>query len=125
MKEQHAPGHVGPGAERARVAPLSPERFALQVTIGQETHDKLRYAQALLGHAVAHGDVAQVLDRALDALIHKLEQCKFAACVRTRPGRRGRSANERYVPRPFGARPGSAMAGGRTKQHRRASEMRS
>ena len=95
---QHAPGHVDSPAPRARVAPLAPERFALQVTIGQETHDKLRYAQALLGHAVAHGDVAQVLDRALDALILRLEQRKFAACVRMRPGRRGRSANERYVP---------------------------
>ena len=89
---------VGTPGPSAKVAPLSPERFALQVTIGQETHDKLRYAQALLGHAVAHGDVAQVLDRALDALILELEQRKFAACVRMRPGKGRRSANERYVP---------------------------
>ena len=59
-----------------------PARFALQVTIAQATHDKLRYAQALLGHAVPSGDLAQVLDRALDALIAKLEQRRFARTAR-------------------------------------------
>ena len=33
-----------------RVKPLAPERFALQVTIGQATHEKLERAQALLRH---------------------------------------------------------------------------
>jgi len=87
-------------APRAKLAPLSPERFALQLTIEQATHDKLRYAQALLGHAIPSGDLAQVLDRALDALIHRLEQGRFAASGRTRPAaerspwplRAGRSA---------------------------------
>ncbi len=93
---EHAPGHVEPPAPRARVAPLSPERFALQMTIGQVTHDKLRRAQELLGHAVPSGDVAQVLDRALDALLAQLEKRKFAAT--SRPGPRRRSKNERHVP---------------------------
>ena len=70
-----------------RVTALAPERFALQLTVAQATHDKLRYAQALLGHAVPSGDIAQVLDRALDALIARLEQRKFAAPARTRPQR--------------------------------------
>jgi len=70
----------GPIAEpQPRVGPLSPGRFALQVTIGQATHDKLRYAQSLLGHSVPSGDVALVLDRALDALIDQLEKRKIAA----------------------------------------------
>jgi hypothetical protein len=112
---QHAPGHVvldvhkvplAPGnalppetpAPRRRLAPLSSGRFALQLTLAQETHDKLRYAQALLGHAVPSGDLAQVLDRALDALIARLEQRRFAAGPRSRP-RHGRAqANGRYVP---------------------------
>src|SRR5260221_13084558 len=63
----------------SRVAPLGPRRFALQVTIEQSTHDKLRYAQQLLGHQVPTGDIAKVLDRALDALISRLEKRKFAA----------------------------------------------
>jgi hypothetical protein len=52
---------------------VAPERYALQVTIGQRTHDKLRHAQALLGHSVPSGEVAEVFDRALDALIVRLE----------------------------------------------------
>jgi 5-methylcytosine-specific restriction endonuclease McrA len=79
------------------VAPLAPERFALQVTIDQGTHDKLRYAQALLSHALPSGDVAQVLDRALTALIVTLEKHKFAATPKPRP-RRHASARERHVP---------------------------
>jgi len=69
---------------RGRVAPLSAERFALQVTIEKDTHDKLRYAQALLSHQLPSGDIAQVVDRALDALIAQLEKQKFAATARPR-----------------------------------------
>src|SRR5262249_16870628 len=39
-----SPGTVAAPAPWPKVAPLSAERFALQVTIGQGTHDKLRYA---------------------------------------------------------------------------------
>jgi 5-methylcytosine-specific restriction endonuclease McrA len=95
---QTAPERIAPvpPAPRARLAPLSPGRFALQVTVDQETHDQLRYAQALLGHAVPNGDVAKVLQRALDSLIEKLEQKKFAKCARSCPRRS--HANGRYVP---------------------------
>jgi hypothetical protein len=54
--------------------PLSPGRFALQLTMSAETRDKLRRAEDLLGRAVVPGDLAAVLDRALDALIEKLER---------------------------------------------------
>jgi 5-methylcytosine-specific restriction endonuclease McrA len=78
---QHAPGHV----EDVRVGgAAAPERFLLQLTIGKGTRDKLRYAQALLSHAVPSGDVAQVLDRALDALIVELEKRKLGAGTRLR-----------------------------------------
>jgi 5-methylcytosine-specific restriction endonuclease McrA len=92
-----APSHE---TARSRVAPLSPGRFGLQFTVGQETHEKLRYAQALLGHAVPTGNLGQVLDRALDALIARLERRRFAATSRPRrPGRQRRdSANPRHVP---------------------------
>jgi len=65
---------------RQRIAPITAQRFALQVTIEQATHDKLRYAQDLLGQ----GDVAAVIDRALDALIGQLEKRKFAATDKPR-----------------------------------------
>ena len=107
--EQLAPERVGrhPGLSApARIeapaprplTPVAPERYALQLTIGQGTHDKLRHAQALLSHQVPSGEVAEVLDRALDALIARLERRKFAAT--TRPSRRPRraSANPRHIP---------------------------
>jgi hypothetical protein len=79
---RHAPGHV----ERARISPLSSGRYEIRFTFGQASHDKLRHAQALLGHAVPNGDIPAVLDRALDQLIAHLEKRVFAAGVRTRPG---------------------------------------
>ena len=50
--------------------------------IGKSTREKLRYAQALLSHAVPSGDVAQILDRALDALIVFHEKRKLGAITR-------------------------------------------
>ena len=44
---------------------LAPQRYALQMTIGQDTYDRLQYAQALLSHTIPTGDVAEVFDRAL------------------------------------------------------------
>ncbi len=96
--ESSAPGRIETPVLQPSVAPLSPERFALQVTIGQGTHDKLRYAQALLGHAVPSGDVAAVLDRALDELIGALERRKFAARSQSAPRRHTQAPAGRYVP---------------------------
>jgi 5-methylcytosine-specific restriction endonuclease McrA len=82
---EHAPGHVE--------ASTGPERFLLQVTIDGTTRAKIRYLQTLLSHAVPSGDVAQVLDRALDALIVNLEKRKFGAVAgprRARPNERRR-----------------------------------
>ena len=81
----------------ARVAPLAPERFALQITIGEETQRKLLRAQALLRHQVPSGDLAEVLDRALDALLERVEGRKLG---KTRAPRKARSSRvKRYVPR--------------------------
>ncbi len=75
-----------------RVAPISAQRFAVQVTIDRETHDLLRYAQDLLGHAVPSGDVPQVLRRALEALIAQLEKRKYGRTDRPRPMREAHMA---------------------------------
>jgi hypothetical protein len=81
------------------VAPLAPQRFALQVTIGQATHDKLRRAQALLRHRVPSGDLDQVLGHALDTLLRDLERQKFAATEHPRRGKaRAATCDPRRVP---------------------------
>ena len=91
-----APQRVVPVVAHTRLTPLSPARYAIQVTISKATHDKLRQAQALLSHSVPSGDVAEVLDRALDALIVQLEKRKFGAT--DRPGRTRGSKRLRHIP---------------------------
>ena len=79
------------------VSPFSPDRYALQITLPRATHDKLRYAQSLLGHAFPSGDIAGVLDRALDSLIIQLEKRKLGAT--TRPRRQPRpTRTRRHIP---------------------------
>jgi len=92
-----APGPVVP-VPRTKIMATAPQRFALQVTLAQATHDKLRRAQALLAHRIPPGDVAAVLDRALDALIQELEKRKYAATDRPRAQARHASANPRHIP---------------------------
>jgi hypothetical protein len=92
----HAPGHV----ESPRSEPAQ-ERYLIQVTVSKTTHDKLRYAQELLSHAVPRGEVAQVIDRALDALIARLERRKFGGAPRKSdagPKPRQNTAKTRYIP---------------------------
>ena len=87
-----APGHPQvvksePPVARPHVAPLSPSRFTLTATLSREGHDRLRRAQDLLAHTVPNGDIAQVLERALIALVAQLERKKFG--VGAKPRRRG------------------------------------
>ena len=81
----------------AHLAPLAPTRFSLHVSIGQSTHDKLRRAQELLGHQVPSGDLAVVIETALDMLIAKLEGARLAAT--SRPQRKPRpTTSARHIP---------------------------
>jgi hypothetical protein len=80
-----------------RIAPLAPQRFGIQFTVGQAVHEKLRYVQQLLGHQVVAGDLAEVFERALDALIIQLEHKKFAATDRPQAQSRP-SRNPRHIP---------------------------
>ena len=92
-----APAQVGNAALRSKVAPIASQRFALHLSVGQSAHDKLRHAQALLSHQIPSGDLAEVFERALDALIREAEKEKFAAT--SRPQRTVRpSKSARHIP---------------------------
>jgi len=95
---QLAPGPVAAPEARARLVPIATGRYSLQVGIPQSTHDKLRHAQDLLSHQIPSGDIAQVLERALDALIERLEKQKFAATDQPRTPREPSVKATRHIP---------------------------
>jgi hypothetical protein len=75
-------GQLAPGPVEGTQVQSLPQNcpvFLVRLTVPKSTRDKLHYAQALLSHAVPLDDLAQVLDRALDALIKQLEVRKFGA----------------------------------------------
>jgi 5-methylcytosine-specific restriction endonuclease McrA len=84
-------------ARRAAVTPLSSHRVAIQATVDRATYAKLEEARALLGHAVPAGDLAQLLDRALDALLVQLRTRRCAQVQRPRDSRPVASRNPRRV----------------------------
>ncbi len=96
--DQLSPGIVDASAPHPKVAPLASERFSVQFTMGKEAHDKLRYTQSLLAHQVPAGNLPELFERALDALIAKLEKSRFAQTDRPRAGRQRRSTNPRHIP---------------------------
>ena len=63
--------------------PLSPGRYRLQLTLSAEQKEKLELARDLLSHANSSGDLAIVVERALDELISRLEKRRFG---RKQPG---------------------------------------
>jgi hypothetical protein len=86
-----------PQVRAAVVTPLAPDRYKLQVTLGRETHDKLRRAQALARHLGPGGDVGSILDRALTLLIDDLERQRFARVTSPRPSRGESPAAGRHI----------------------------
>ena len=117
-----APGPPPEPASTPRVAPLAPERFALQVTIGEATQRKLLQAQALLRHQVPSGDLAEVLDRALDALLDRVEGRKFGKARRPQPAgtveERMRRRSARSEPSTRAAGPWPRQAAERERRRR-------
>ena len=64
-------------APRPVIAPLTPERFRLQITMSKDTHDTLRELQSLMRHAVPSGDPAVIIERALKCLRQEVLRRKF------------------------------------------------
>ena len=89
----HGPRHP----RAAMIAPLTPERYKVQITINRDTHDKLRKVQDLLRHVVPNGDPAVIFDRALTLLLQNLESRKLARVDRPR-NEPPANAHGRHVP---------------------------
>lgn len=86
-----------PPSHRPVVAPVAPERYRLQITLGQETHDRLRRLQDLMRREVPDGDPAAIVDRALAVLLREVEKRKTRATTKPRPSR-GTKEGSRTIP---------------------------
>lgn len=110
---------VGPARAATNIVPLAPERYKVQFTASAATCAKLRRAQELLQHRIPGGDVATVIDAALDLLVRDLEKKKFGAVNRprsahgadgTQPGAALRPAARPSRPAPAPSGPPAAAA---------------
>ena len=73
-----------PPTRRPVVAAFGSKSFLIKVTVSETTHDRLRRLQALMRHSVPSGDPAEIIDRALVALLEKVERGKWASTPRPR-----------------------------------------
>jgi hypothetical protein len=87
---------AGNSGAPTRLEPLSPSRYRVEFTARAELRDKLERARELLSHAVPSGDLGELFERALDALIEKETRKRLGA---GRP-RKQRPLNEdsRHIP---------------------------
>jgi hypothetical protein len=79
----HAPERVA--ARPAVIAPLSPRRYEIRVTVDEETHDRLRQLQDL-SHQPTDRDPAVIVSRALELLLERTLAKKAAVTHRPREG---------------------------------------
>ena len=71
-------------ATRPSIDPLSEARYRLQLTGSRQFRDKLLHARDLLMHTNPSGDLAVVVERALDELIETLEKRVYGKLSRKR-----------------------------------------
>jgi len=79
---------VAPAAAAGpQLTPLSETRHKVQFTASDELRKKLEHAQDLMRHANAEGDLAVVVERAVDLLLEKLEKQRLGKTSRPRAPR--------------------------------------
>jgi hypothetical protein len=81
------PPPVAPAVREERrpvITPLSEDTFRIQFTAPRALRDKLRQAQDLLRHRIRSGELAAVIETALDVLIDKVKKERFAVGRRPR-----------------------------------------
>jgi hypothetical protein len=74
-----------PTTPRPIVQASAPERYHVHFTIGREAHEKLLRLQGLLRREIPDGHAGLIVERALTALLEKVEKKKLGAVGRPRP----------------------------------------
>lgn len=72
---------------RARITPLTPDRYSITLSFDGAAHAKLRRAQEMLGHVVPSGNPSKVVELALDVLLSERGKRKFGLQTRFRAPR--------------------------------------
>jgi hypothetical protein len=101
-KIRRVAGSPSDQATAARVAPLAPDRYKVQLTVSSELRKKLEHASDLMSHSNPKGDLAVVLDAALDLLIDHLERTRRAKADHPRdvaPAAEVETAGNKAIPR--------------------------
>jgi 5-methylcytosine-specific restriction endonuclease McrA len=102
-----------PAAADSFVIPIGAGAYLFHFAAPQATFDKFVEAQALLRHALPDGDIAAVLDRAIEALLRDLKRSKMGAVRRPRVPTRAAGGSRRipaHVRRAVWARDGARCA---------------
>jgi hypothetical protein len=87
-----APAPASPVVAGPQLSPLSETRHKVQFTASDQLRQKLERARDLMRHANADGDLAAVVERALDLLLDKLDKHRLGKTTRPRPARESRGA---------------------------------
>jgi hypothetical protein len=83
-----------PPPARSSLSPLSPGRFKLELTLGQEAHDQLEQLRELLRHQNPSGEITRIVERALRELLERTLKERFAQSASPRrQGVRAQSAD--------------------------------
>jgi len=98
-------GASKPAAACKQIVALAPRRFKIEITVDQNTHDRLRSLQDLLSHQWPNPDPAIIVSRAIELLLEDTLKKKAAVTNAARPsgGPSGRPGG-RPSGRPSGAR---------------------
>jgi 5-methylcytosine-specific restriction endonuclease McrA len=67
-----------PRVQRSSCVALRPGRYKLELTASQALHDKIEQLQHLLRHQVPGGDLATIVERAVDLLLATMLKRRFA-----------------------------------------------
>jgi hypothetical protein len=89
-----------PLAGRRAVTPMAEDVFLIRLAAKGDMVARLRHAQDLLSHAVPRGDVTEVFDRGLKALIAELEKKKLGAKAGPRRARTLQAGADPLAPAP-------------------------
>lgn len=81
IRPQRGSAVSGPAARP--ITALSPRRYKIEITVDEETHDKLRSLQDLLGRSQVGQDPAAIISRAIDVLL--VDTLKRKAATTDRP----------------------------------------